>query len=238
MEVLIEAVIDYADARAAEGLKLPGEHDPKTTRVCPYWSRGSCTRGNRCKQAHTGPGDCASTAPGYRANAGKGAAASAASRTGQNQAPGGGRNKVPRCRFDEKGQKCTRVGCRFRHDNHKVNPPAANQSAKTGCKCCGGPNHKLAVCRKRKQYAQQLKSILGCNGQLSWFNDPQNSKKCVDLFKAKGWLCRPAPTRVRRTQQKILPFQVEDNWLDGGWCWIGHGKYAKRLRLYIDLGST
>ena len=35
-----------------------------------------------------------------------------------------------------------------------------------------------------------------------------------------------------------MPFELKDSWLDAGYCWIGHGKHAVRLRMYVDMGST
>ena len=58
MHTLIEAVIDYADAREAEGLKLPGSRQLKPKTPCVYWKRGTCTRGDRCPHSHAGPGSC------------------------------------------------------------------------------------------------------------------------------------------------------------------------------------
>ena len=247
MHTLIEAVIDYADAREAEGLKLPGSRQLKPKMPCVYWKRGTCTRGDRCPHSHAGPGSCQPRAS--RAHGAGGAATASAGNPGNskllattglgggqsNPNPSGATSKA-RCHFDAKGEKCPRKTCRFRHENTALNPDKVKAQSDT-CKCCGGGKHTAEQCRKRTKYAGKLKTILGYSGQPSWFDNPTNSKRSIDLFKAKGWRCKAPPTRIRR-KDKVLPFKVEDNWVDGGWCWIGHGKYAKRLRLFVDLGST
>ena len=34
------------------------------------------------------------------------------------------------------------------------------------------------------------------------------------------------------------PFKLEGNWIDGGWCTIGAGKYKREIRLQLDLGAA
>ena len=237
-EEMIEVVIAYADKRAKEGLKLVGA---KTSNVggdkpvCNKWSMGTCRKGSNCKYKHTGAA---------------GAGAHAAAPSG-NQSNGGGGPKPTRrarCRQDEAGQKCPRgQNCPYEHKNHSINPPnkpkpkvksRPNRTGdKTGCDVCGGQGHIKWRCDKLKKHGAELKNLIGYNGDVRWFTKKENSAKSRDLFKTKGWLCA-APKRVYKDETKVLPFELRDNWLDTGYCWIGHGKHSIRIRMYVDMGST
>lgn len=78
----------------------------------------------------------------------------------------------------------------------------------------------------------------------------QQQQKCVELFKKKQWFATavhtPMPTPESDTMYKVgtplkdgqLPYKVEKDWTDAGWCWIGWGENRIQLRLFVDPGST
>lgn len=203
--------------------------------VCRHWKNGTCTKGDKCKWRHEGPSG-GGTAP--------------------SKPPGGGGDKLSglteqekkqRCDYDRKGQKCPRGNaCYFGHYDTSVNAfkkpkSKANRdhSGKT-CNACGEKGHIVWNCKKLKAHAADLKKLIGYTGQHNWFNNTANAKKSQDLFRAKQWFAKTDSGRAAQKGQleEILPFKLEADWLDGGWCTVGAGDNAVKLRLFVDLGAT
>ena len=38
-------------------------------------------------------------------------------------------------------------------------------------------------------------------------------------------------------KRQTLPYKLESNWVDGGWCTLGDGTHQRRIRLMLDLGA-
>ena len=46
------------------------------------------------------------------------------------------------------------------------------------------------------------------------------------------------PTKVEeKNEASVQPFKLEENWIDGGWCSIGDGKFRQQVRLMLGLGA-
>ena len=117
------------------------------------------------------------------------------------------------------------------------------------CNACGKKGHISWKCPGGKAHADDLKKAIGYTGDPKWFADEANSKKSQQLFKTKQWFAvaahRPMPTPSAELIQDMkplkegqLPFKLEGDITDAGWCWLGWGEHRVHLRLGVDLGST
>ena len=100
-----------------------------------------------------------------------------------------------------------------------------------------------------KAHADELKKAIGYTGDPKWFADEANSKKSHKLFKSKQWFAVSAhkpmaaiPAELAHDMKPLkegqLPFKLEGDITDAGWCWLGWGEKRVHLRLGVDLGST
>ena len=250
-EEMIESIIEYMDARQREGLgdhtwdEAPQPSSSSTTReVCNNWRSGKCTKGDKCPRKHVGASGAGATPP--KRTDGKGATRS------ERQI---GPDNV-RCDKDKLGQKCAYgEKCYFAH-RHGINPrkdaaprtPPKDYSDKV-CNGCGEKGHIAWKCKKLKQYEAEIKAAIGYTGDPKWLMDPANSKKCIELFRNKQWFAAtvhhpmPKPSSPEEDsggakQNYKLPYKIERNLIDAGWCWLGWGSNRIQLRLYVDLGAT
>ena len=62
--------------------------------------------------------------------------------------------------------------------------PLEDKIKKAGgiCKCCGVKDHDTADCRKLAKHSEALKQQLGYNGDVAWFNKPDNTRRSIALF--------------------------------------------------------
>ena len=219
----------------------------KTKTECINWKKGTCTRGSKCRYLHVGKKGADVNKPNRQSSSG--AAGS--------ERPVGPNNK--RCAKDLKGEKCEfGANCWFAH-RHSINPrkdantksPTRDYS-KTTCNACGTLGHSMWKCAKLKAHTDDLKKAIGYTGDPKWLMDSTNSKKCIEVFKRKQWFAtavhnpmpQPDPqlddmskagTPLKKGQ---LPYKIEKDWTDAGWCWIGWGANRIQLRLFIDPRST
>ena len=252
-EEMIEDIIEYMDARQREGLGDHAWDEPatgattsqKTTEVCNNWRMGKCTKGENCPRKHVGASGAGTTPP---KRTGK--------RTGTagNERPIGPENM--RCEKDKLGQKCTYgEKCFFAH-RHGINPrkdavprtPPKDHSDKT-CNACGEKGNIMWKCEKLKAHEAEIKAAIGYTGDPKWLMDKENSRKCIALFRQKQWFAvsvhnpdikpaRPEAIAGGAADKYKLPYKIERNLIDAGWCWIGWGTNKVQLRLYVDLGAT
>ena len=251
-EEMIEQIIEYMDARRKEGF---GDHawdeaseDPPSTsqtktEVCNNWQLGKCSKGDKCPRKHVGKSGAKAAAPQRVTNA----------KTSAGERAIGGDNI--RCEADINGTKCQYgTQCYFAH-RHSVNPrkdaaprtPPRDHSDKV-CNGYGEKGHIVWKCKKIKAHEDELKKAIGYTGDPKWLMDKANSMKCIALFKQKQWFAvsthNPTPAIEMVASQKAgsesgkMPFTIEKNPIDAGWCWLGWGATRIQLRLYIDLGAT
>ena len=147
-EDMIEAIIEYCDARTKEGLMSKEWDVEDTTRnkkiECKNWKKGTCTRGDKCRYKHVGS-----------KGSGTGAKNSNGNHTTQKGTgkPLGPENK--QCPTDKKGEKCQYGSeCYFAH-RHPTNPHKDAKPRKSPrdhsnsiCKACGKKGHIMWKCDK------------------------------------------------------------------------------------------
>ena len=107
------------------------------------------------------------------------------------------------------------------------------------CKACGEKGHIVWSCDKLKQHTEEIKKAIGYNGDPKWLMDDAHSKKCIALFKSRQWFAVSvhAPMQYPKDgaavaghdnsgplQKGQLPYKLEKDWTDAGWCWLGWGK--------------
>lgn len=128
-----------------------------------------------------------------------------------------------------------------------ADPDLAEKIAKVKlkCACCGGKGHEVKDCNKLKAHLQEIKDAVGYTGEMQWFKDKNNVKRCQDLFKQnREWRMGVTTGVTPRTAAKgnskleVQPFNIEENWIDGGWCVISDGKYKRHIHLLLDLGAA
>ena len=257
-ENMIEEIIDYLDARAREGLWVckwdssPADNTPKSQQVCQNFLKGKCKKGDKCPRLHTREKRQASMVQPV-ANSG-GGTQQQHKHDSSRERPLGDGNK--RCPADAKGEKC-QYGekCYYAH-RHTLNPrkdakplsPPKDHSDKI-CNACGKRGHIAWKCKGVKAHVEDLKEAIGYNGDPKWFADEANSKKSQQLFKAKQWFAVSAHKPMTKVPEDLvhgmkplkegqLPFKLEGDITDAGWCWLGWGEQRVHLRLGVDLGST
>ena len=190
----------------------------KKQELCRNFLKGKCNKGSACEYKHD-------TAP-----------ATGTQPAGSNKPTG------KRCKFDKKGEKCPHgKDCHFAHLDASVNTPKSSKNASkdnTGktCNACGGRGHLAHACNKVAKHEDELKKLIGYTGDRKWFADKANAKASKALFKSKQW--QATAKSAASPTSSVLPFKLEDNWVDAGWCWLGHGENAIKLRFFIDLGAT
>ena len=243
------------DARRREGLgdhawddgpdTSPGGNGSKRE-VCKNWQQGKCSKGDKCPRRHVGASGSKAPSPPRRTGA----------RDTSAERPIDAENK--RCDADIQGKKCIYgKDCYFAH-RHAVNPrkdaaprtPPKDHSDKV-CNGCGEKGHIVWKCEKVKAHTSELKAAIGYSGDPKWLMNKENSKKCIALFKQRQWFAaavhKPMPPIAdnaiitgdsKAKPSGKLPFTVEKNPIDAGWCWLGWGAKRIQLRLYIDLGAT
>ena len=92
---------------------------------------------------------------------------------------------------------------------------------------------------------EDIKKAVGYTGNIAWFDNAANAKRCQDLFQQhREWrLATVTPKPDAKVKQAtdadkdVLEFKLEENWVDGGWCIIGHGPHKRQVRLLLDLGA-
>ena len=117
-----------------------------------------------------------------------------------------------------------------------------------------------------KEHEAEIKTATSFKGDYSWFKKEENANKFRELIKVRGWFAAQSNKRFdwepRRTpdgwtdaialqtdvkgkdsgscnqQQYQRSSEFDDSWVDGGWCQLGCGKDAMRLRIFIDLGAA
>ena len=45
------------------------------------------------------------------------------------------------------------------------------------------------------------------------------------------------PGNANENSAPPLPYTLEENWTDGGWCTLGSGEFELEVRLFLDLGA-
>ena len=214
----------------AEGGKAR-DNQSKTKKICWQFQEGTCTRGDKCRFRHEKSSE-------HKAGAG----ASATKSNPLNRCRQDLNNK--KCKFGEKCWHAHRAAVNKRKD---ADPDFAEKLAKVKlqCACCGAKGHEVKDCNKLKAHLQDIKEAVGYTGDLSWFENKGNMKRCQDLFKQnRQWRMGVATAKDIQKAAKagnvleVQPFKIEENWIDGGWCEIGDGKYKRHVRLLLDLGAA
>ena len=196
-----------------------GNSNNKSNKVCFKFLKGTCTLGDKCKFKHTQ----------------------------QTSSSGTGKpNPLQRCRYDLENKKC-KFGEKCWHAHRSsVNPrkdadpdlaTKLNKFKRKTCLCCGAKGHEVKDCRKLQAHLDEIKKAVGYTGNINWFNNPSNAKRCQDLFRQnREWrlATTTTPSDLKGAKQ---PFKLEENWIDGGWCSIGSGDHQRQVRLLLDLGA-
>ena len=208
----------------------PKDTQPKSKKICWQFQKGTCSRGDKCRFQHE------------KTDASGGGTASATKA-----------NPLNRCRLDLNNKKC-RFGEKCWHAHRAAVNPRKDADAdfaekvakvKLQCACCGSKGHEVKDCNKLKAHLQDIKEAVGYTGDLAWFEDKSNVKRCQDLFKQnRQWRMGVTTKDELQAATKassvrgVQPFKIEENWIDGGWCEIGDGKYKRHVRLLLDLGAA
>ena len=205
------------EANESGGTNKPKTFNNASGKVCYKFLKGTCTLGDKCRYKHEKP------------------------KSGTQNKP----NPLQRCRYDLENKKC-KFGERCWHAHRSnVNPrkdadpdlAAKLAKGKITCACCGSRGHGAKECRKLQAHLAEIKSAVGYTGDVKWFDNASNSKRCQDLFRQnREWRLATGSTS-NKTKTETLPFKLEENWIDGGWCTIGSGDHQRQVRLLLDLGA-
>ena len=188
---------------------------------CRHFLRGRCNLGDKCKFSHKGKPKATSGSNGDSKH-----------------------NPLNRCKADLSDKKCPfGMKCWHAHRSSVNQRKDADKDisdkvakAKQVCRCCGRKGHTAQECNKLKAHLQDIKDAVGYTGNIVWFDDDNNAKRCQDLFKQnREW--RLATSDKQPIKKGTQPFKLEANWIDGGWCTIGAGKHKREVRLQLDLGA-
>ena len=218
-----------------------GEGEFEAERLCKqFLKKGSCSHGEDCKFIHAMivPSD-----PKFKPGA----------QVGSKKKTPKIDNPLNRCAADLAGEPCPYGSECWNAHRSAVNPKKdadkdiRDKIKKAGaiCKCCGVKGHDTADCRKLAKHAEALKQQLGYNGDVTWFNKPDNTRRSIALFTTnqqwrmethEGHLKQTSPSEGEN-EAPPLPYKLEENWTDGGWCTLGSGEFELEVRLFLDLGS-
>ena len=255
----------------------------RSQEVCRQFQAGKCKKGSKCRFKHVQAGKTAGTGKPADADA-KAKKAAAEKKRKEDAKKAEERNRTSnstRCRHDAAGRKCPHGDkCYFEHKNAAVNKPKpakARDNSHIVCDGCGSRGHVAKECKKVKAHINDIKASTSFKGDFAWFRKKENSDKCKELIKVRGWFAKrsvmsrmwdplapdsatvgglekragteDSPCSARGAPAgksvpthpgsgKATPSEYNDKWVDAGWCSVGYGAHAKRMRLFVDLGAA